>query len=84
MRFELECFRRLWPRFIAANDVPCSQSLTAEHHSSLAGACTSNPNPASGLQRPLAKFHWGSRDDEEPTLGSKHGVPELPLIEAGP
>ena len=26
----------------------------------------------------------GSRDDEEHTLDSKHGVPELPLMEAGP
>ena len=25
----------------------------------------------------------GSRNDEEPALDAKHGVPELPLIEAG-
>lgn len=24
-----------WPSFLAANDVPCSQGLTAEHHSAL-------------------------------------------------
>ncbi len=48
-----------WPRFSAANDVPCSQCLTAEQHSSLASARTPSSHPAGGLQRPTAKFHWG-------------------------
>ena len=59
MRSEPGTMNVYWPRSVAANDVPCSQCLTAEHHSALASARTRSSHPAGDSQRPIAKVLLG-------------------------